>query len=212
MYGHYNWLGILFLQIHVVYAQSLFTEEEINNKQRCQGPKVDIAMVMKLKEEIDALKKDATKLTEKLKSLKAKQTGLTTAGKRTSQDECITFSGFCFIFSNYTATWTEAQRACEMLGGYLAEPDSAEIDNQLHDIITAYKDKTYWLGGSDIEVENTWKWMHGEKRNFTYTNWFNGEPNNYKKEDCLIAHWLNKRKWYDYKCNKTAHFVCQKRM
>jgi len=43
----------------------------------------------------------------------------------------------------------------------------------------------YWLGGTDQAVEGTYQWIDGAP--FSYTNWWNGEPNNSGNEDFMWA-------------------------
>ena len=55
-----------------------------------------------------------------------------------------------------------------------------------------------WLGGSDAEVEDLWKWTDGEK--ITFFNWDRGEPNNGGR----IEHYVQMRaggKWNDLSMN-----------
>jgi hypothetical protein len=40
-----------------------------------------------------------------------------------------------------------------------------------------------WLGGHDSGTEDVWEWSNGDA--FSYTNWWNGEPNDHGGEDYL---------------------------
>ena len=94
--------------------------------------------------------------------------------------------------------WTEArvkaeQRTYNGLPGYLAtitSRDEAQLTGE-------QADGTGWIGGSDAEVEGTWKWVTGPEAgtvfwigdfggsapNGAFSFWNNGEPNNLGDED-----------------------------
>ncbi|MCA0931889.1 T9SS type B sorting domain-containing protein [Lutimonas saemankumensis] len=95
-------------------------------------------------------------------------------------------------------TWTLARTAAEArtyygIPGYLATITSAE-EAQLSG---EQADGAGWIGGSDQEVEGTWKWvtgpeagtvfwigdMNGSPPNGEFAFWNNGEPNNLGDED-----------------------------
>ncbi|UCE92610.1 MAG: T9SS type B sorting domain-containing protein [Flavobacteriaceae bacterium] len=95
-------------------------------------------------------------------------------------------------------TWTLARTAAEArtyygIPGYLAtitSPEEAQLSGE-------QADGAGWIGGSDEEVEGTWKWvtgpeegmvfwvgdMNGSAPNGEFAFWNNGEPNNLNDED-----------------------------
>ncbi len=98
------------------------------------------------------------------------------------------------------------------LTGYLATVTSAE-ENAFIDSIIGSND--VWLGGSDKDKEGTWKWMAGPEKGqtFSYTNWTNGEPNNYNNEDYLMMY-ASTGKWNDegagdWFCPNTNYYVVE---
>lgn len=211
----------MLFQIHVLHSQSLFKEDEIRDKiktKRCPGPNVDIFMMMDLKKETDALKRDVERLTNEVESLKdelkdANLTEVENAKKFISKEGCIIFANFCFKFSNYKASWIDAQSECKKNGGYLAEPDSTEINNKLVEIYEqADKDKYryFWLGGSDVDEKSKWMWMNREKRSFTYTNWGPGQPTNTTYMNCLLFDGVSS--WKNDICDFPFYFMCQKQL
>lgn len=96
--------------------------------------------------------------------------------------------------SSYGISWTSARDAAAIkkhygLQGYLATLTSAE-EAQL---AGAQAPGTGWIGGSDAETENIWKWITGPEAGtvfwngrsngtttapYFYANWNNNEPNN----------------------------------
>ena len=97
-------------------------------------------------------------------------------------------------------SWTAAKTAAESkfhygLQGYLATVTSIEEAQ-----ITGEQSSNFgWIGGSDSEIENTWKWMTGPEAGLTFwfgtaggtttgadipfAFWNTGEPNNLGNED-----------------------------
>ena len=77
-------------------------------------------------------------------------------------------------------------------------------------------DTSYWIGLSDTENENSWRWVNGQG---AATNdvklWAPGEPNNLGgNEDCAFVHYNNsqpnKNLVNDIPCAATARAVCEK--
>lgn len=70
-----------------------------------------------------------------------------------------------------------------------------------------------WLGITDEAEEGAWV----TDRNNTdaiYTNWLEGEPNNYHNEDCALMYLTSGRyvqpgKWNDFPCCAEFAFVCE---
>merc|ERR1712210_218930 len=75
------------------------------------------------------------------------------------------------------------------------------------------KDKEVWLGGNDIEVEGTWKWVDCSPWNATF--WARGEPNNNGGAEHCLHHVFNYPsclygKWNDEPCRREQGFLCSK--
>jgi hypothetical protein len=80
------------------------------------------------------------------------------------------------VFNNWL-NWDEAKTYCESIGGHLATITSVSEQNYISAILNNSSSlKYYWLGGTDEQVEGNWKWITGEK--WEYSNWGKGEPNN----------------------------------
>lgn len=88
-------------------------------------------------------------------------------------------------------TWTDAKIAAENsnyygLKGYLATILSAEEAQ----ISSEQASGAGWIGGSDADMEGTWKWVTGPEAGtiMTYTKWNTGEPNQYLGRPENYAH------------------------
>merc|ERR1712126_62185 len=87
----------------------------------------------------------------------------------------------CFAFLTETnVTWMNAMRACEKMGGYLAQPQTQDQMEFLHGLAQVYAQFTgvynWWLGLSDMGHEGIWEWLHTMEE-VTDTFWADGSPN-----------------------------------
>ncbi|MBT5421112.1 MAG: PKD domain-containing protein, partial [Candidatus Cloacimonetes bacterium] len=114
--------------------------------------------------------------------------------------------------SNYGVSWTESRDSADLatyygLQGYLATITSAEENF----FITTELGGVGWIGGSDLEMHDTWKWISGPDTgtefwqgrypshptlpgspiNGMYSNWNYQEPNQYYGDN-------NPVRWEDY--------------
>lgn len=71
--------------------------------------------------------------------------------------------------------WTAAKADAEVRGGHLGTITSEEEWNTIYKLFGSNL-QGCWIGGSDAEQEGVWKWVTGEK--WEYTRWGSGEPNN----------------------------------
>ncbi|KAG9479009.1 hypothetical protein GDO78_012597 [Eleutherodactylus coqui] len=71
----------------------------------------------------------------------------------------------------------------------------------------------FWIGLTDTEEENVWKWLDGTIP--TFTNWKAGQPDNWTPEmgpgeDC--AGFIYTGLWNDFHCQDFNNFICEKDM
>jgi hypothetical protein len=90
-------------------------------------------------------------------------------------------------------TWSQAKNACANLGGHLATVTSQAENDWIWNKFGASTpvvggvNKAFWLGGTDAAVEGQWIWVTGESWN--YSNWAEGEPNNYGSGQNYAVMW-----------------------
>lgn len=73
--------------------------------------------------------------------------------------------------------------------------------------------KEYWIGLTDAEAENVWKWSDGTEQT-GYANWFSGQPNNIRNQDCVAMRKGQFAKafdgeWLDFDCSHMKRFICE---
>jgi hypothetical protein len=115
--------------------------------------------------------------------------------------------GSKYEFYDYNVTWLQAKAICEKKGGHLATVTSESENKSIINFAKKFTDY-YWLGATDRQKEGTWKWVTGEK--FDYSNWGEGQPDNANN----IEHYLesNGDNWNDIRNNGEMHalgFVCE---
>jgi len=92
------------------------------------------------------------------------------------------------VFAPELMSWTEAKAMAESLGGHLVTLTSAAEASFVFSVVARpeqwWTDGGPWLGGYQdtsapdySEPNGGWRWVTGEA--WSYTNWGNGEPNNY---------------------------------
>ena len=86
-----------------------------------------------------------------------------------------------FVQGNFT--WTEARDYALLNGGHLvtihSEAEARIVEDLTHGQVA-------WIGLHDENVEGFYEWVTGEA--VTYTDWFDGEPNNYDNEDYVFTY------------------------
>lgn len=117
-------------------------------------------------------------------------------------------------------TWENAKRKCEQLGMFLVSPATEEENGLLRDFLNKriYGDQinptwrgwNLWLGGSDQEIEGTFKW-HSQAP-YNYSNFKKpNEPNGGTSENCMEVHTVTQKDllWNDADCGIRNTFICE---
>lgn len=98
--------------------------------------------------------------------------------------EVLDFQGnsYAFIPSESALTWPSAKSQAEgvvfeQVNGHLATVTSADENGFIVSNILPFAtiNGWAWLGATDQQIEETWKWITGEE--WDYNNWAPGEPN-----------------------------------
>ena len=99
--------------------------------------------------------------------------------------------------------WTDAEDFCKEKGAHLASVTSSTINDYILEGKAIRNIPHLWVGGTDAEIEDVWKWTDGSAWEFTF--WGPGEPNNFGTQ-CLVYHPSNT--WDDRTCFWEDKFLC----
>ncbi len=138
------------------------------------------------------------------------------AADNTDKDGYTNYKGHLYKVFNDEMNWFEAKQYCESLGGHLATITSSKENEVIQNLPELRGGYNYWLGGTDLQKEDDWRWITGEK--WKYTCWGGGQPDNYQLVNGIPEHYLQiNYDWgmywndSDYIQDNTAHigFICE---
>ncbi|XP_040287721.1 collectin-12 [Bufo bufo] len=126
-------------------------------------------------------------------------------------NEWRNFTDKCYYFSSGKDIYNDAKIFCEEKEAKLVFIESKE-EQQFIKKQTSGKGN-FWIGLTDVEEENVWKWLDGTMP--TFTNWKVGQPDNWTPEmgpgeDC--AGIIYSGLWNDFHCDDLNNFICEKDM
>ena len=101
--------------------------------------------------------------------------------------------------------WHNADTFCKENGAHLVKIESAD-ENSFFNNDFLVGDESNWIGLTDAETEDVWKWSDGSQLT-GYTNWQSDEPNNYKNQDCVAI--TKDGEWHDAECTNTRGYICE---
>ena len=102
---------------------------------------------------------------------------------------------------------------CEEKGGYLTEIMSKTKQTNINALLNS--DLAYWIGLSDVAMEEKFVWQHSSCPLGDYTNWGRNEPDGGRGENCVILWPLYNWGWADISCGylsiggRDVHAICQ---
>ncbi|XP_019631490.1 PREDICTED: neurogenic locus notch homolog protein 1-like [Branchiostoma belcheri] len=79
--------------------------------------------------------------------------------------------------------YDQAEGMCRHYGGHLAHSKSSRQRNFLENLARDAGRNDYWIGLTDRQTENTWRWSDGSRLSYSY--WHPGQPDNHNGEDCV---------------------------
>ncbi|XP_053086832.1 CD209 antigen-like [Pangasianodon hypophthalmus] len=118
------------------------------------------------------------------------------------------FSSSIYYIFTEKKYWDESRKYCTDRGADLVIINSTEEQ----EFISNYTGGTEaWIGLTDREREREFKWVDGKP--LTTAFWWDGEPNDYNNEDCVITGYKNAKSnistWADYPCNHPVVGICE---
>ncbi|XP_067403047.1 collectin-12 [Emydura macquarii macquarii] len=121
------------------------------------------------------------------------------------------FTEKCYYFSSEREIFEDAKVFCDETSSHLVIINNKEEQQWIKRQIAGKGN--FWIGLTDSEQENEWRWLDGTLPE--YTNWKSGQPDNWSTgqgpgEDCagLISAGL----WNDFHCGDVNSFICEKDM
>ncbi|XP_078315444.1 C-type lectin domain family 17, member A-like [Crassostrea virginica] len=120
------------------------------------------------------------------------------------------FQEKCYYFAQTQETWTDASSFCQSFHSMLAEPkSSAEIGFLSGEIQALGGYLNYWVGITDLIVENTWVY-DSSITPIQGNNWGPNEPNGHRGENCVVLSGFYHGKYADVECHTTRKFICER--
>ncbi|XP_062278844.1 low affinity immunoglobulin epsilon Fc receptor-like [Scomber scombrus] len=173
-----------------------------------------------LRDERDQLKMDASNLTKEMELLQSRFNTVVTMRdelqeevkklnlNRTNKlcpDDWKKYNNKCYYVSAQAVTksWDRSKKDCEDRGAHLVIINSQNEQ----DFVKKFYSRI-WIGLSDKDIENKWKWVDGTDL-VGDGYWQEGEPNNDRNiEDCVE---LSSRGggWNDMPCSDRLSWVCE---
>ncbi|CAC5361411.1 MRC [Mytilus coruscus] len=124
----------------------------------------------------------------------------------------VKYNNHCYYIGDDSVRWTDAERKCREIGGYLVKIDDSSENSWIYQQINNNSEKTYyWLGSTDV-VHGDWRWIYDQTQ-LSYKNFYSGRPfpvsnaNTYNN-NCIKMKYSNGL-WKDEQCQYTYPYVCE---
>ncbi|XP_072202183.1 C-type lectin domain family 3 member A [Excalfactoria chinensis] len=113
----------------------------------------------------------------------------------------------CYLISEGTKHFHEANEDCIAKGGTLAIPRNSDETNALRDYgkNSMPGGSEFWLGVNDMVNEGKFVDVNGMA--LQYFNWDRAQPNGGKRENCVF--FSTQGKWVDEVCRTAKRYICE---
>ena len=117
--------------------------------------------------------------------------------------------GKCFgTLKGSSQSWGEAEVWCRLHGGHLAMPKSLEESRAMKNSLQMTS-SSFWIGLTDYEEENLYKWADGSILLNDQRQWNSGKPDDSRNEDCAYTYTHSNGGWDDNQCRVRRFFACE---
>ncbi|VDI15765.1 Hypothetical predicted protein [Mytilus galloprovincialis] len=107
----------------------------------------------------DFMKSQASSINSKIEALDKDMTSMEADFKRR---QWIKYNNHCYYIGEDIVIWTEAERKCREIGGYLLKFGDSSENSLIFEQIKKSSKKTYfWLGSTDV-VNGDWRWIYDQ--------------------------------------------------
>ncbi|XP_069072515.1 C-type lectin domain family 4 member E-like [Pleurodeles waltl] len=124
------------------------------------------------------------------------------------------YNGNCYFFSQTTLSWANSRSSCQA-----SQADLVIISNMKEQLFirSSRKASFYWIGLTDQDRENGWKWVNGCMLQQQEAFWNSEQPDNVEgKEHCATVgsyeYCGSPKDWNDDRCEKKYKFICEKEL
>ncbi|XP_069505669.1 CD209 antigen-like protein C isoform X3 [Ambystoma mexicanum] len=122
----------------------------------------------------------------------------------------------CYFFSSVHETWERSQNICK---SYEADLVIITDSTKQAFITKTIANDYFWIGLTDVEQENQWKWVDGSRLESRF--WHCDQPDDaFGGEDCVFAGYIGPctpepgqvlNNWNDENCAHVQQFICEKK-
>ncbi|XP_049661958.1 C-type lectin domain family 3 member A [Accipiter gentilis] len=153
--------------------------------------------------EKDDLKTQIDKLWREVNALKEMQALQTVCLRGTKAHKK------CYLVSEGTKHFHEANEDCIAKGGTLAIPRNNDETSTLRDYGKKSMPRVseFWLGVNDMINEGKFVDVNGMA--LQYFNWDRAQPNGGKRENCVFFSQSSQGKWVDEVCRTAKRYICE---
>ncbi|XP_010883757.1 collectin-12 [Esox lucius] len=122
--------------------------------------------------------------------------------------EWVGFKGTCYYFSKETQNFDDSKKYCNAQNASMVIIETMDEQKWLQKQTSGKG--FFWIGLTDKEEENVWRWLDGTEPAFT--KWKPGQPDNWTHghesgEDC--AGFIHMGMWNDFFCEDRISYICE---